>query len=168
GATRGLLANEMERSKRIANSENALSELTRDYEVNRDVYQDLLKRRENARVSMNLDKEHRGLSFRIQDPAVLPLRPVGLRMMHFALAGLAFGVAAPLGLLFLLARFDPRARTPRQLERIGIPVLAEVPHYATPADHRAQRRRALISALLVAVVFGAYLVTFFLRLKKLL
>ena len=30
-----------------------------DYEVNRDLYQDLLKRRENARVSMNLDAEQR-------------------------------------------------------------------------------------------------------------
>ena len=48
---------ELDRSRRIAASESALAELTRDYEVNRDIYQDLLKRRENARVSMNLDAE---------------------------------------------------------------------------------------------------------------
>src|SRR5690606_37829446 len=52
-----LLQQELDRSKRIAASESSLAELTRDYEVNRDLYQDLLKRRENARVSMNLDAE---------------------------------------------------------------------------------------------------------------
>ena len=51
----GMLSDELARSVRIASSESALAELTRDYEVNRDLYQDLLRRRENARVSMNLD-----------------------------------------------------------------------------------------------------------------
>ena len=41
-------------------TESALAELTRDYEVNRDIYQDMLRRRENARVSMELDRERRG------------------------------------------------------------------------------------------------------------
>ena len=77
-ATETLLNSELDRSRRVATSESALAELTRDYEVNRDVYQDLLKRRENARVSMNLDEEGRGLTFRIQDPATKPLRPTGL------------------------------------------------------------------------------------------
>jgi polysaccharide chain length determinant protein (PEP-CTERM system associated) len=40
GASEVMLAAELERSKRIANSENVTSELTRDYDVNRDVYQD--------------------------------------------------------------------------------------------------------------------------------
>src|SRR5262249_40501091 len=51
GMSESLLRQELERSRRIADSSNSLSELTRDYEVNRDIYQDLLKRRENARVS---------------------------------------------------------------------------------------------------------------------
>ena len=49
-----------------------LSELLRRYEATRDVYQDLLKRRENARVSMELDAQHRGFNLRIQEPAELP------------------------------------------------------------------------------------------------
>ena len=67
----GLLAQELLRNSRIAASESSLAELTRDYEVNRDLYQDLLKRRENARVSMNLDSEQRGLSFRIQELSLI-------------------------------------------------------------------------------------------------
>jgi polysaccharide chain length determinant protein (PEP-CTERM system associated) len=167
-ATQNMLNSEMDRAKRIADSENVLSELTRDYEVNRDVYQDLLKRRENARVSMDLDKDHRGLSFKIQDPATLPLRPSGLRFMHFALAGLGLAVALPLGLLFLLARFDPRARSVKQLDRLGIPMLATVPLYATSSDRRRQHTRTLLAILVVGLVFAAYLAMFWLRLKKML
>jgi polysaccharide chain length determinant protein (PEP-CTERM system associated) len=166
-ATEQLLNAELDRSRRIAASESALAELTRDYEVNRDIYQDLLKRRENARVSMNLDEEGRGLTFRIQDPAVKPLRPTGLSLMHFALAGIVLAIALPLGLLFALVRFDPRVRSARELERqIGVPVLAAVPVYATPRERGADRTRQALAILLILGVFAAYALTYWLRLAK--
>jgi polysaccharide chain length determinant protein (PEP-CTERM system associated) len=158
-----LLNAELDRARRIAASEGDLAELTRDYEVNRDIYQDLLRRRENARVSMVLDQEQRGLTFRIQDPAVMPLRPTGLRLMHVAAAGLGAAIAIPLGLLFVAVRFDPRIRSTSQLERLGIPVLATVPAYATPRDRTRQRVRFVMAALLVVAVIAAYLLLYWLR-----
>ncbi len=154
-ATEQMLNTELERGKRIADSEAELSELTRDYEVNRDIYQDLLKRRENARVSMELDAKQQGLTFRIQEPAVLPIRPSGLRLLHFAIAGLALGLLVPLALLFGYARLDPRARSAAQIEQFaGVPVLASVPPYPTPAD---RRRNALHSSVLLVIVVGVLL-----------
>lgn len=156
-----LLNQELERSRRIAASESTLAELTRDYEVNRDLYQDLLKRRENARVSMNLDAERRGLSFRIQEPAAMPLRPSGLRLMHVAGAGLAAAALAPLVLLFGLIKLDPRVRSPMQIEReAGLPVLGSIPMYRTrPKRKEAFRRYALAASLflLVPVAYGSVL-----------
>ncbi len=154
-ATEGMLNAELDRNKRIANSENALSELTRDYEVNRDIYQDLLKRRENARVSMDLDEKQQGLTFRIQEPAVMPVRPSGLRLIHFAIGGLTLGILLPLILLFGYARFDPRARSAAQIERFaGVPVLATIPTYRTPLD---RRRNAVHGALLLIIIAGVLL-----------
>jgi uncharacterized protein involved in exopolysaccharide biosynthesis len=165
-ATQAMLEEELERSKRIANSENALSELTRDYEVNRDIYQDLLKRRENARVSMELDAKQQGLTFRIQEPAVMPLRPSGLRLMHFAAAGLGLGIALPLGLLFGYARFDPRVRTAAQIERLaGVPVLATVPFYPTPRDRRRTAFHGTMLLLIIAGVLVAYAAMYWIRLE---
>lgn len=156
-ASEGLLDNEFGRSRRIAASESELAELTRDYEVNRDIYQDLLRRRENARVSMELDRERRGLTMRIQDPAQMPLRPSGLRFMHFALGGLAAAMALPLALLFLLVRFDPRVRSPRQLETRGTyALLSVVPAYRTPRDRRREMGRMVLSSSIVGAVFLAY------------
>ncbi|QDH71751.1 hypothetical protein FKV23_06355 [Lysobacter alkalisoli] len=156
-----LLEEELARSRRIAASESALAELTRDYEVNRDLYQDLLKRRENARVSMSLDSEQRGLNFRIQEPATFPLRSNGLRLMHVAGGGLGMAVATPLLLLLVLVKFDPRVRSAPQIERQGgLPVLGIVPHYRTAKHHHRRRiAAAALLLLLVPVVYGLVLIT---------
>jgi polysaccharide chain length determinant protein (PEP-CTERM system associated) len=159
-----MLNGELDRSRRIAASEGALAELTRDYEVNRDIYQDLLRRRENARVSMVMDEEQRGLTFRIQDPAILPLRPSGLRLTHFAAAGLALGALAPMSLLFLLIRFDPRVRSARQLEReTSLNVLATIPLYATSRERMRTRARIAFAALVVIGVFAAFGFTYWFK-----
>jgi polysaccharide chain length determinant protein (PEP-CTERM system associated) len=167
-ASQSMLTAELERSKRIAGSENATSELTRDYDVNRDVYQDLLKRRENARVSMNLDAGQRGLTFVVQNPAVMPLTPSGLRFMHFGLAGILLALAAPCGLLFTIARFDPRIRSAEQLERLtGLTTLATVPFYSTPQDQRKGHLQNMVVALTVSGVIAAYAILFWLKLRGL-
>ena len=165
----GLLAEELSRSSRIASSESALAELTRDYEVNRDLYQDLLKRRENARVSMNLDAEQRGLSFRIQEPAAMPLRPSGLRVMHVAGAGIVLAMALPLLLLFGLIRLDPRVRSPLQIEReAGLPVLGSMPSYLNRKKRGQQLRRYALAAMLFLSVPVAYGLTYTLKLMDML
>lgn len=166
GASESMLQSELQRSARIANSENVTAELTRDYNVNRDVYQDLLKRRENARVSMNLDAEQRGLNFLVQNPAVMPLSPTGLRFLHFGLAGMGLSLALPLGLLLALVWFDPRVRSVWQLEQaIGTPVLASIPFYPTPGDRRRDRMRNTIVGLIVIGVGAVYLIAVWIRLK---
>ena len=151
-----LLDDELDRSRRIAASEGALAELTRDYEVNREIYQDLLRRRENARVSMGLDQENRGLTLRVQDPATMPLRPSGLRFMHIAAAGLLAAIAIPLVLVFAVARFDPRVRSPHLIvKHSSLPLLTAVPAYPTP---RERRREYASMALAVAMVTSVVLV----------
>jgi len=168
GATQTRLESELDRSKRIANSEAVTAELTRDYTVNRDVYQDLLKRRESARVSMNLDADQDGPSFVVQNPAVMPLVPSGLRFMHFGIGGVFAALAIPFGLLFGIARFDPRVRSIEQLESsTGLPVLANIPFYPAPSDHRREQRRNVALVAIVLAVVLAYLVLFWLKLKGL-
>ncbi len=96
-----------------------LSELLRRYEATRDVYQDLLKRRESARVSMELTAQNRGATIRVQEPAELPAAASGLRLMHACAAGLGFAVLLPVGVLIAIVRFDRRVRSPQQIEAFG-------------------------------------------------
>ncbi|HSB02331.1 MAG TPA: XrtA system polysaccharide chain length determinant [Anaerolineales bacterium] len=135
------LAQELELGKRVHGGEAELSELTRDYQVNRDIYQDLLKRRENARVSMNLDMDTQGLALRIQEPPQLPLHPSGLRFLHFIIAGLVLGIALPLGMLFIRIYLDPRIRSGMLIsEKRKLPLLAVIPQMWAPSEMQTLSR----------------------------
>ena len=106
---------------------------------------------------MGLDQENRGLTLRVQDPAIMPLRPTGLRLMHIAAAGLLAGIAVPLGLLWLLVRFDPRIRSPQLIEtRTHYPLLATIPAYPSPRERRRQFIRMAIGTSMVLAVVLLY------------
>ena len=161
---RELLAEELERSNRIAASAGALGTLTRDFEVNRNLYQDLLDRRENARLSMNLDAQSGGLKFRIQEPAAIPLQATGLRLMHVAVAGLVLAIAIPLVLLLGWVKYDPRVRSPVQIEQMaGLPVLGSIPMRASPLQSARSSRNLTLAAALLLIVPLAYAVALTLR-----
>jgi polysaccharide chain length determinant protein (PEP-CTERM system associated) len=158
---------ELARSQKIAESSNELTKLTNTFNTVSTTYQDLLKRREQARISMDLDKDKRGLSFKIQDPARMPLMPVGLRLMHFAAAGILLGLCVPLGLLFLIARFDPRTRSADTLARAtGLPVFASVPYYRGAHDDALDRKRNLQWIGIVVIVLVAYAALYLIRVLR--
>ncbi|HVH35989.1 MAG TPA: hypothetical protein VM847_17970, partial [Tahibacter sp.] len=164
-SSEALLQHELDRSRHIADIGDTLAELNRDYEVHRDIYQDLLKRRENARLSMQMDAEQRGLTLAIQTPAQLPLRPVGPRFFVFAAIGLSLGVVIPLALMFGFLRVDPRARSVQQIERVaGVPVLASVALYRSPAERGQQRHGDWRLLLLIGAVLLTYVGVLGLRL----
>ena len=138
---------------------NEMAALVREYETNRGIYEDLLRRRENARMAMDLDASQQGLVFLIEQPAVMPQHPSGPRLAHFAIAGLLLAVLLPLAMLFGSARLDPRVRSAAQLERLtGLPMLATIPTYPTPADRRRTAMHATVLALIVAGVMLCYAV----------
>lgn len=125
-----LLAAEIEMNKGVHESEAILAELNRDYEVNQQIYNDLLRRRENARVSMNMDISQKGLDMQIYEPAYLPVKPSGLRLMHFALGGILAGVCIPFALLAGYLEIDPRIRSKKVIEEeFGLPVIVSIPHW---------------------------------------
>jgi polysaccharide chain length determinant protein (PEP-CTERM system associated) len=161
------LGQELERGKRVHGGEAALAELTRDYQVNRDIYQDLLRRRENARVSMNLDKDKQGLTIKIQEPAVFPREPNGLRLYHYIIGGLVLGIALPLGLLYALVYFDPRIRVGTVIvDKRKLPLLAVVPHLWTPAETQAVRRDIQWLSLAMSGTFIVVALTAVLRVTR--
>lgn len=167
--TEHALVLERDRDKRGRLPDDQIRELTRDYEVNRDIYQDLLRRRENARVSMNLDRERQGLSVRIHEPATPPTRPIGLRFGHFLLGGLILGLLVPPALLLGRHHLDGRIRLPSAIsERLGIPLLAVVPHLPTPSEAVALRRNYLMSIGMIVVTMGLVVAAGTLRLAGLL
>ena len=155
--TQESLSEELDRSSRVASSEAELAELTRDYEVNRNIYQDLLRRRENARVSMELDMKGQSIAFNVREPASLPLKPKGLGLLHFAVAGLMLGIAIPMGYLAFLMQVNPRVRLPATIRQdLGLRVLASIPPLYTPSERVFNRVVTLVLVAVVLAVFATY------------
>lgn len=132
-----------------------LAELIRNNEVTQATLDDLLKRRETARVSMNLDRQKQGLSLRVTDEPVVPMRPSGPGFPLFALGALAAGLLLPLMLIYGRNQIDGRVRSGSTLaEKLNLPVVAVVPHLATPKEAvAASRSLHWLSILVLSVVF---------------
>ena len=148
------LQTEVGRGKRMHSGDARLAELTRDYQINRDIYQDLLRRRENARVSMNMDSDRQGLNFKIQEPVTMPQAPVGPRFLHFVLGGILLGVVIPIGVLCLRLQFDPRIRIGSAIAVAHkVPIITVVPHLWSPRELKSLRwELALLTLVVVATV----------------
>lgn len=167
GQARQQLQAELERGKRVQGGAAQLAELTRDYQVNREIYQDLLRRRENARVSMNLDKENHGLTFRVQEPATQAVQPTGPRFWHFILAGIVLGIVLPLGSMYAKLYLDGRVRVAALVaDRHKLPLLAVVPSLRSSIDAAAMRRDVLWLTVLVGGTLAAVIALSVLRITK--
>ncbi|MGH1470016.1 MAG: XrtA system polysaccharide chain length determinant [Cellvibrionaceae bacterium] len=131
-----LLKKEEDRIIRINDMDANLSELTRDYQVNQDIYNSLVRQRERAYISMNIDEEEQGETFKEQEPASLQLTPRGIRFAHFVAGGLLFSFLVPLGAILGLAFLDGKVRMESEVsEKMGLPVLASVYHMNTPTEY---------------------------------
>jgi polysaccharide chain length determinant protein (PEP-CTERM system associated) len=163
------LQNEVSRGKRNQSVDARLAELTRDYEVNRNIYQDLLRRRENARVSMNLDRDKQGFTLKIQEPAAMPQPPSGPRFLHFVVGGILLGILVPVGLLLARLNFDPRIRTGSAIStRYEVLVAAVVPHLWSPKELKSLRLEVLLLTLAVVATVAVSAMLSVLRMIKVL
>ena len=122
------LEEEKNRAQKMGEGQAREAELVRDYQVNQEYYQNLLRRRENARLSMNLALQEAGLSYKVQEKANFPQVPKGLRFLHFVLAGPLLGIIGPIAFFVALIQIDPRIRSSNVIEEdLGLPLLGVVP-----------------------------------------
>jgi len=107
--------------------EQQLKELTRSYQTASDIYNDLLKKRENSAMATDLEHEQEGENFKVLDSPSLPTNPSFPKKGVFAGGGLGAGLALSLGILYLLAISDKAMYTERDVELcLKMPVLAGV------------------------------------------
>jgi polysaccharide chain length determinant protein (PEP-CTERM system associated) len=129
--------------------EQQYKELTRNYQTALEGYNELLKHRDQAAMGRDLNRQQVGELLRVLDPPSLPSTPSFPKIPVFAGGGAAVGLAAGLGLLYLIAALDTSMHTERDVETcLQLPVLALVPNVA-PAG-RAHLHASKGSGLSVA------------------
>lgn len=135
----------------IPRVEAELSRLNRDYNVNKTNYEELLERREAAKLSKQADISADDVKFRVVDPPRVPLEPSGpprIMLMSAVLAG-GFGIGGALG--FLIYQIRPTFEDARLLKELtGHPVFGSVCMVYT--DDYLKKRRLALAGLAVATL----------------
>ena len=135
-----LLEEAYERRKRIANNKAELSELTRDYSVFQSQYEEMLSKKEKARISMVLDIQGQGVNYKLQEAATYPNTPIGARFIHFFVAGPIVALLALIAIFIAKIILDSKIRFASELKEFeGITLLAGIPHALCRAEKRRNR-----------------------------
>ena len=112
------------------NLERTLTKLERDLDVKRELYDELLKRYEMARITGSLSLFEQSKRVKVIDKPYTPMSPSNFPALIFVLAGLVGGAFLGVGLVIILEFLDTSVRYRSQLEHItGTAVFGRIPAY---------------------------------------
>ena len=143
----------------IPDVEAQLTQLNRDYDVLYGQHQQLLQRRESARLSEDVQRNAGDVTFRVIDPPFVPRQPSqpNKPLLNAGVLAAALGSGGALALLLTL--LFPIVTDPRMLRQAtGLPLLGSVTYKKTPAETRKDRLNLVaftIFGLGLLVAFGA-------------
>lgn len=132
--------------------EAELKRLTRDYDVTKTQYDQLLRRVESARLSEDAEQSKSDITFRIIDPPAVPPMPIGPPRGILMTGVLLFALIAGLGLSLGLNLMRPVFYTGKDLERrFGVPVVGAIRLVRSNIEMATVRQKTR----LLAISFGA-------------
>ncbi|MFQ5785355.1 MAG: XrtA system polysaccharide chain length determinant [Alphaproteobacteria bacterium] len=160
--------------KRVAQQENAVKEqeakanaalnaeaeftnLDRDYSIIKSNYQQLLARRESAKLAQDLETKTDQVQFRIIDPPKVPVEPSGPNRLLFLTVVMIGGLAAGIAFSFVLSQVDDSFPTATSLmEAFVVPVIGTVSAVISTADRRIRVLEISSFALVCLGLAGAF------------
>jgi polysaccharide chain length determinant protein (PEP-CTERM system associated) len=124
------------------------AQLTRDYDVIKSRYANLLERRESARISGDVEVSDVVMGFRVIDPPRVPLAPSAPNRPRLVSLVLLAALGSGIGIAFLIAQFRPTFSDERRLKEVsGLPVLGTVT-IAWTDEQKKRRARGLVAFVL--------------------
>ncbi len=144
-------------SNMIPQVEQDYTQLMRDYDIYRQNYDALLKRRESVTMSGEVESKTDTVDFRVIDPPFVPSQPAGpdrpLLLSLVTLGGLGAGIAVA----FLLSQLRRTVTDRRALRELtGLPLLGAVSRVETDETRRRKRKGLLAYLAALGGLIGAY------------
>jgi capsular polysaccharide biosynthesis protein len=124
--------------------------ISRDYEVLREQYDELLQDREELRLRGQVENERSAVQFEVVDPPTTPRVPAAPNRPLLLAGVLIVGLGAGAGAAYALSKVGSTFATASQLERnFGLPVIGTISHTFTEAgrDLRAKRLKYFAAGL---------------------
>lgn len=137
--------------------ESELTQLNRDYTINKENYDKLVERRESARLSGDLNATTDMIKFRVVDPPTVPVRPTGPDRPKLLSAVFAAALLAGAGAALLMSQIRPTFMSQHSLrETTGLPILGSVSMNWTPLEKTKRKRSVYIFGVALLVLTLVY------------
>jgi len=129
--------------RNIPSAKAGLQQLEIEKNNQKNIYDQLFARHGQSEVSKQMEVQDKASTFRIVDPAVLPIKPVSPNRLKIMMLGIVGGIAASFGFLLLLDQKDTTIKGVDYATGFGLPVLAVIPHIFDQETADYQRKRTM-------------------------
>jgi polysaccharide chain length determinant protein (PEP-CTERM system associated) len=113
---------------------SALDSLMQERTSLRASYDQLVGRQNQAEMTKQMAVQDKSTTFKIVDPAVMPLFPKSPNRLRIILMGIAAGLAGGFGLLLAIDYFDKSVKNIDTLKALGLNVMAVIPKISDPIE----------------------------------
>ena len=140
--------------------EAELARLNRGYETNKSNYEELVSRRESARIADEAEQSADNVKFKVIDPPRVPLEPAAPNRLLFSTVVLGGGILAGIVFAFFLTQIRPTFDDYRTVQQVArVPVIGQI-SLVRDARSKLKNRIEMISFTLVLMtlvaMYGAY------------
>ncbi|HTO40746.1 MAG TPA: XrtA system polysaccharide chain length determinant [Rhizomicrobium sp.] len=137
--------------------ERQYADIDRDYAVLHKQYEELLQRRESARLSQAVGDQQSSMVFRIVEPPQQPDRPIAPNRILFNSLVLLVGLAGGIGVALLMGLNAERFIVSDQLRAaFDVPVIGVISNVRHAADAERMRKAVVAVAASVALLLVSY------------
>jgi polysaccharide chain length determinant protein (PEP-CTERM system associated) len=145
------------RVEAVPGHESELTDLMRDYDTLQKSYASLLAKKEDSKISANLERQQVSEQFKVLDPARAPEKPFSPDRLKITLGGAALGIVLGIAFGAFLEYRDTSLRSEDEILRtLVLPVLGAIPILAAAAD-RGRRRRVVVASVALTLLTVASL-----------
>jgi polysaccharide chain length determinant protein (PEP-CTERM system associated) len=150
------MANYQKRVENIPKREQEYLTLKRDYDNLNELYNSLLKRKLEAEMTVNMERQQKGEQYKLIHSARFPKRPVEPNLKLMIILSIALGLGLGSGLALLLENMSGSYKEPEEIEtELKLPVIAAIPRVLTRRDIFMKRTEVtLCSLVLIITVTG--------------
>lgn len=142
---------------KVPDVEAKLTALTRNYDITREKYEQLLSRKESALISQSVGDSSDDIKFRIIDAPRVPLQPSSPKRPLLLTAVLVVGLGCGVAISFLVSQLMPVVSSTRQLyQAMDIPVFGIVSATDGSGLVKRTRRRTILFFIGGVMLLGLY------------
>jgi polysaccharide chain length determinant protein (PEP-CTERM system associated) len=139
---------------RIPEVEAELARLNRDYDVLKKNYNEMLSKRESAKISSDLETNTDRVRFRVIDPPQEALEPSSPNRLLFVFGVLIIGVGAGVFVAFILSQMHATYSTEQNLrDTFPYPVLGSISILPSQEELQLRKRKLIMFSIMMTGLF---------------